>query len=74
MEPELIADYQCDTGEGPMWHQQEKRLYWTDIPAGRMFRYNPTPGEHEPFYDGDVVAASPSRPTARSCCSWSGGP
>ena len=53
--PSLIADYQCDTGEGPLWHPQEKRLYWTDIPAGRMFRYDPATGEHEQFYDGDVV-------------------
>lgn len=55
MEPTLIADYQCLTGEGPMWHEQEQRLYWTDIPTGRMFRYDPATGEHEQFYDGDVV-------------------
>lgn len=55
MEPELIADYACHTGEGPMWHPTEKRLYWTDIPAGRMFRYDPAAGSHEQFYDGGVV-------------------
>ena len=37
MEPELIADYQCHVGEGPMWHLIEKRLYWVDILTGRMF-------------------------------------
>ena len=55
MEPELIADYGCVTGEGPLWHPDEQRLYWTDIPTGRMFRYDPATGEHEQFYDGDVV-------------------
>lgn len=55
MEPELIADYQCVTGEGPLWHPTEERLYWADIPAGRMFRYDPKTGRHEQFYTGDVV-------------------
>lgn len=55
MAPELVADYQCHTGEGPLWHPTEKLLYWADIPTGRMFRYNPATGEHEQFYQGDVV-------------------
>ena len=55
MQPELIADYACKTGEGPMWHPLENRVYWLDIPAGRMFRYDPAAGTHEPCYDGDVV-------------------
>lgn len=55
MEPELIADYQCVTGEGPLWHPTEQRLYWADIPTGRMFRYDPKTGQHEQFYAGDVV-------------------
>jgi sugar lactone lactonase YvrE len=55
MEPELIADYQCVTGEGPLWHPTEQRLYWVDIPTGRMFRYDPKTGHHEQFYEGDVV-------------------
>jgi sugar lactone lactonase YvrE len=53
--PELVADYQCHTGEGPLWHPTEKLLYWADIPTGRMFRYSPATGEHEQFYQGDVV-------------------
>jgi sugar lactone lactonase YvrE len=54
-EPELIADYQCVTGEGPMWHPIEKRVYWVDIPKGRMFRYDPATGKHEQFYQGAIV-------------------
>ncbi len=45
--PELIADYGCQTGEGPLWHPMEQRLYWVDIPAGRLFRYEPATGHHE---------------------------
>ena len=55
MEPELVADYRCQTGEGPLWHPMEKLLYWVDIPTGRMFRFDPSTGEHEQFYDGEVV-------------------
>lgn len=55
MTPELIADYECVTGEGPLWHPAERRVYWTDIPMGRMFRYNPATGGHEKFYEGEVV-------------------
>lgn len=55
MEPELIADYACVTGENPLWHPLEERLYWCDIPTGRLFRFDPGNGSHEQFYRGDVV-------------------
>lgn len=55
MEPELIADYSCKTGEGPLWHPQEKRLYWVDIPNGRLFRYDPAAGKHEQVYEGEEI-------------------
>ncbi|MBS0210443.1 MAG: SMP-30/gluconolactonase/LRE family protein [Planctomycetes bacterium] len=52
---EIVADYQCRTGENPLWHAAERRLYWTDIPAGRLFRYDPVTGEHEQVYQGRQV-------------------
>lgn len=55
MEPELIADYACVTGEGPLWHPQEQKLYWADIPNGRLFRYDPKSGKHEKFFEGAGV-------------------
>ncbi len=56
MQPELIADYQCVCGEGPMWHPVEKKVYWVDIAnPGRMFRYDPATGKHEQFYTGRTV-------------------
>jgi len=50
MNPQLVADYACVTGEGPLWHPMEQRLYWCDIPNGRLFRYTPSTGAHEQCY------------------------
>ena len=55
IQPELIADYQCQIGENPLWHPLERRLYWTDIPRGRLFRYDPATGKHEQCYSGPPV-------------------
>ena len=55
LEPELIADYACVVGEGPLWHPTEKRLYWTDLGTGRLFRYDPATGSHEQCYAGENV-------------------
>lgn len=55
MEPKLIADYACVTGEGPLWHPDEQRLYWVDIPKGRLFRYEPASGRHEQCLEGEAL-------------------
>jgi D-xylonolactonase len=55
IQPELIADYQCHIGENPLWHPLERRLYWTDITRGRLFRYDPATGNHEQCYSGPPV-------------------
>jgi sugar lactone lactonase YvrE len=55
MEPELIADYECVTGEGPLWHPIEQRVYWVDIPKGRLFRYHPASGAHELCFEGEAL-------------------
>ncbi len=50
MDPELIADYLNHVGEGPLWHTAENRLYWVDIPQGRIFWFDPATGEHAQFF------------------------
>ena len=54
-EPELIADYACEVGENPLWHAAEQRLYWLDIPAGAIFRYDPASGRHEQCWSGEPI-------------------
>lgn len=55
MNVEVIADIACETGECPVWHPFEKRLYWTDIPAGKLYRYDPRADEWECCYRGRPV-------------------
>lgn len=55
MKLDLIADYHCQIGENPLWHPQEKRLYWTDITSGKLFRYAPATQRHEVIYHGASV-------------------
>ena len=62
MDPRAVADYGCVTGENPLWHPTEKRVYWTDIPTGRLFRYDPATGEHEQCYDGEQVGGFTLQP------------
>ncbi|MBP0021416.1 MAG: SMP-30/gluconolactonase/LRE family protein [Cyanobacteria bacterium SBLK] len=57
MTPRLIADYQCHNAESPLWHSQQQKLYWTDIPTGRMFRYDPKSDRSEQVYSGESVGA-----------------
>jgi len=52
---ERVADTTAHTGEGPVWHPAEQRLYWVDIPAGRLYRYDPETGENAVAYETDGV-------------------
>src|ERR1017187_981024 len=54
-EAEFIADFACEIGENPLWHSMERRLYWTDIPTGQLFRYDPADGTCERCYQGRPV-------------------
>lgn len=53
MTPEIICDYRSQIGEGPIWHPMEKRIYWVDIPVGKVLRYNEGMKKHETCYEGD---------------------
>lgn len=55
IEPERVADTTAHTGEGPLWHPDEEQLYWVDIPAGRLYRYDPATGRNETAYATDDV-------------------
>lgn len=40
MDAELILDAKNATGESPVWSVREQALYWVDIPAGKLHRWD----------------------------------
>lgn len=48
---------QNDLGEDPLWHPNEKRLYWVDIEVGRIHRHTLSNGTIETFTIGTSVGA-----------------
>ncbi|WP_435158300.1 SMP-30/gluconolactonase/LRE family protein [Haladaptatus sp. DFWS20] len=58
MKPELVADYPCETGEAPIWHTEEARLYWTDIPNGILYRYDPSSDSHQVVLERDTIGGT----------------
>lgn len=40
----LAVSLACRLGESPLWEPREQRLYWCDIPAGRLYRHDPRDG------------------------------
>lgn len=55
MKPEILVECACETGENPLWHPAEARVYWVDIPAGHLFRHAPATGKTETFDIGTAV-------------------
>lgn len=53
--PKLIVQERCATGEGPIWNPIDSRLYWVDIPHGRVYRYDPESGRHERCIEGAPI-------------------
>ena len=53
--PEPVADFACLCGEGPLWHPDENALYWTDIPTGRLFRFDAKDNTSEQVFSGEPV-------------------
>lgn len=53
--PEALANYHCVCGENPLWDDVRQRVYWTDIPRGRIFFYDPNKDNHEILHTGPVV-------------------
>jgi D-xylonolactonase len=55
MEPEVVVDLPLVIGENPLWHSDEKKLYWVDIHSGALYSYDPDTGKSQQVYRGTVV-------------------
>lgn len=49
MNAELILDAKATLGEGAIWNQKEKILYWIDIEKGILHKFNPVSAKDEQF-------------------------
>ena len=56
-EIENVLTLRNKLGEGPLWHPQQKLLYWVDIEASQIFRYDPSSGKHHAYQMDKPVGA-----------------
>jgi D-xylono/L-arabinono-1,4-lactonase len=73
MQPELIADLTCQLGEGPLWHPREQRLYFVDILAQRLYRFDPTRGTAEVAHEGETIGGFTIQTDGSLLCFGAGG-
>jgi sugar lactone lactonase YvrE len=45
MQAELVFDARNAVGESPVWHAAQQALYWVDIPACRLYRWDCATGQ-----------------------------
>ncbi len=50
-----VAPTRSRIGEGAVWDDRAQALWWVDIPAGRIFRYDPLTGENRSHDFGEPV-------------------
>jgi len=55
VKPEILVDCKCRIGEAPLWHPDEHRIYWVDIPEGILHRYSPNVDVHETFRVAEAI-------------------
>ena len=58
---ECVVDCKSWLGEGPVWSPAEKALYWTDVPACTIHRWNPATGEQRSWRASEMVTSMSMR-------------
>lgn len=56
-EPELVLDARAHLAEGPVWDGTRDWLWWVDLPAGAIHRYEPATGVDAAIHVGQPVGA-----------------
>ena len=54
MSCEKVVNLICRLGECPVWHTHQQCLYWTDIIAGKIWRYDPVQDNAMLFWEGGL--------------------
>lgn len=61
---ECVAATRSRIGEGAVWDAGDQRLWWVDIPAGLIYRYDPETGTNDSFDFGEPVGCLARRDNA----------
>ncbi len=56
-----VVDARAQIGEGAFWDAAQQVLWWVDIAAGTLFRYDPMTGENRSFAIGEPVGCCAPR-------------
>jgi D-xylonolactonase len=51
LEVKPLVNEHCATGENPYWNPHDGCVYWTDIPNGKLLRFDPATGQHQKIYE-----------------------
>ena len=46
--PRLVWEVAADLGEGPVWVERDRALWFTDIKSRKIHRFDPRTGERQP--------------------------
>ncbi|MEO1020845.1 MAG: SMP-30/gluconolactonase/LRE family protein [Pseudomonadota bacterium] len=55
VEIECVVDIRAKTGEGAIWDVEEQALYWVDIPAGQLYRFDPVTNENRSWHFDEPI-------------------
>ena len=62
---ELVLDARCSVGESPLWSVGEQALYWVDIPAARLHRWEAGSGRTQHWSAPEMLACLAPRGPGR---------
>ena len=52
---ELLIPCRCTLGEGPLWDEKKRVLYWSDIDGGELHVWSEATGKSRRIYAGEKV-------------------
>ena len=57
MEPlvTIAANADCELAENPLWHPEQRCVYWTDIPEGKIYCLDISTAKYRTIYQGPPV-------------------
>lgn len=71
--PECVLDAKAELGESPVWLASEAALWWVDIHAGRLHRFDPADGADRVVDLGEPIGSFAARAGGGFVCALKSG-